>query len=135
MHHPFIQFLIDRDLVPPNASKHLTGMRSLVREPIGMIAVGHGLLQAREIDLILDRQRQCSDRFGEIAVEMGFLKPDQVETLIRIQEFRATVAICEALALAGVLTHEKAFRYLGTWLAGDDEVIAMISGTDESAQV
>lgn len=134
MQHPFIQFLIERDLVPPNASKHLSGMRSLVREPLGMIAVGHGLLQAPEIDVILDRQSQCSERFGEIAVEMGFLQPAQVQTLIKIQELRAAVAICEALALAGVLSYEKAVRYLGAWLAGDAEVMAMISEPKASAQ-
>jgi hypothetical protein len=125
---------MDRDLVPSNASKHLSGMQSPVREPIGMIALGHGLLQPEQIDVILDRQQHCSERFGEIAIELGFLKPKQVETLVKIQEFRAAVAICEALALANVLRYEEAFRYLGVWLAGDDEVMAMISGTDEPTQ-
>lgn len=133
MQHPFVTFLIDRDLVPPDASKLLSSMRSLVREPIGMIAVGHGLLQADEIDLILDRQRDSTDRFGEIAVEMGFLKPQQVLTLIKIQEYRTAGAICEALALAGILECENAFQYLGMWLAGDDEVTAMMRG--DSAEI
>jgi hypothetical protein len=135
MHHAFIQFLVDRDLISPSASKRLSSMRTLIPEPIGMIAVGHGLLQAREIDLILERQRHCSERFGEIAADMGFLNAGQVETLVKIQEFRTTMAICEALALANILTYEKAFRYLGAWLAGDDEVIAMLSGSETSAQV
>lgn len=128
MEHPFVKFLTDRDLIPPSASRHLAGARSLVREPIGMIAVGHGLLDVAAIDQILDRQQKSSDRFGEIAVEMGYLKPEQVHTLVKIQEFRTAGAICEALVLAGVLEYADAFRYLGAWLAGDEEVCAMMRG-------
>jgi hypothetical protein len=134
MQHPFITFLMDRNLVPAHASRHLAGMRTLVREPIGMIAVGHGLLAAHEIDLILDRQRESTDRFGEIATEMGVLTAEQVQTLIKIQEFRTASAICEALSLAGVLPCEDAFRYLGAYLAGDEEMLAMLTQRDDAGQ-
>jgi len=132
MQHPFTTFLMDRDLIPAGAFKQLSASR-LTREPIGMIAVGHGLLSAAEIDQILDRQRQTSERFGEIAVEMGAVTADQVDTLVKIQEFRTAVAICEALALAGTLRCEEAFRYLGTYLAGDEEMLAMISQDNRDA--
>lgn len=92
-----------------------------------MIAVSHGLLQGPEIDLILDRQRQTSVRFGEIAVQMGVLTTDQVSTLLRIQEARAAESICEALALAGVLNCNDAYRYLGIYLIGDDEMHSVAS--------
>ncbi|HOA74861.1 MAG TPA: hypothetical protein PL151_18330 [Phycisphaerae bacterium] len=134
MQHPFITFLMERQLIPAHASRHLSGMRALVREPIGMIAVGHGLLAAHEIDRILDRQRESTDRFGEIAVEMGVLTAEQVETLIKIQEFRTASAICEALSLAGILPCEDAFRYLGAYLAGDAEMLAMLTQPGDAAE-
>lgn len=93
-----------------------------------MIAVEHGLLQTTQIDVILDRQRMCNSRFGDIAVELGALTRHQVETLLKTQEFRTSACIAESLALAGVLSHEQAVLELGSFLVRDREVEAMISG-------
>ncbi|MBI4581987.1 MAG: hypothetical protein HY718_19975 [Planctomycetes bacterium] len=127
MNHPFVKYLMERDLIPHTTSRHLNGKTCLVREPLGMIAVGHGMLDSSQIDMILDRQRESSERFGEIAISLGFLTPEQVRTLIKIQEFRAASVLAEALALAGVLRYEDAVRYLGAFLAGDEELISMVA--------
>ena len=127
MSHPFVEFLIERDLVPAAVGQQLGEKCRLVREPIGMIAVAHGLIQASEIDVILDRQRACKQRFGEIAVQLGILTRQQVEALVKIQEFRTSAGIAEALALAGVLACEDAVQYLGAFLVRDREVEAMMS--------
>ena len=127
MQHPFVEFLSELDLVPASVTKRLSEKKRFVREPIGMIAAGHGLIHPNEIDIILDRQRECKDRFGEIAIKLGFLTPEEVQTLLKIQEFRTPSYIAEALALAGILSWEDAVRYLGTFLMRDREVIAMIS--------
>ena len=127
MSHPFVEFLIERDLVPAEVGGQLSGQNKFIREPIGMIAVGHGLIQSEQIDIILDRQRECRQRFGEIAVELGFLSREQVETIVKIQEFRAAANIAECLALGNVLSFEDAAQYLGAFLVRDREVEAMIS--------
>ena len=127
MSHPFVEFLIERDLVSQEVGGQLAGQSKSIREPIGMIAVSHGLIQSEQIDVILDRQRECKQRFGEIAVELGFLAHGQVDTLVKIQEFRAAGNIAECLALAGVLSFEDAAQYLGAFLVRDREVEAMIS--------
>ncbi len=127
MSHPFVEFLIERDLVPAEVGHQLAGQNRFIREPIGMIAVGHGLIRVEQIDVILDRQRTCKQRFGEIAVELGFVNSTQVDTLVKIQEFRAAANIAECLALAGVLSFEDAAQYLGAFLVRDREVEAMIS--------
>jgi len=128
MQNPYVQFLVERDLVPTSVTKRLTENRRFVREPIGMIAVNHGLLNPNDIDTILDRQREESQlRFGDIAVDMGCLTREQVDNLVKIQEFRAAADITEALALGGVLSVEDAGRCLGSYLVGDHEVIAMMS--------
>ena len=128
MQNPFVQFLIERDLVSAGVARQLTEKNRFVREPIGMIAAGHGLLHPNQIDVILDQQRQCKKRFGELAVELGYLTDDQVKTLLKIQEFRTAADVGEALALANVFSCEDLARYLGAFLLRDREVIDMLTG-------
>lgn len=122
----FAQYLIDRGLIPASVGRKLAE-RNYIREPIGMIAVGHGILTPMQIDMILDRQRECRDKFGEIAVAMGVLTQEQVDVLIKIQEFRTSSEISEALALAQVLSIEDAAKYLGSFLLRDRELVSMVS--------
>ena len=127
MAHPFIEFLIERDLIPASAATLLCGSKSFVRQPIGMIAVSHGLLRSDQIDTILDRQRSQKDHlFGEIAVELSYLTREQVETLVRIQELRLAADVTETLALGEVCSYEDSVRYLGAFLVRDCEVAAMM---------
>lgn len=128
MEHPFIGFLSERDLIPPHVATRFTQRKGFMREPIGMIAVSHGLIKAQQIDEILDRQRECRNkRFGEIAVELGCLTETQVDTLVLIQQFRSSQDIAEALALAGVMSMEDAARHLGAFLVRDREIAAMLA--------
>jgi hypothetical protein len=128
MENCFVEFLIERDLVSPGVAKQLAEERRSVREPIGMIAASHGLLHPNQVDAVLDHQRECKDRFGDIAVEMGFLAREQVERLVKIQEFRAAAEVGEALALAGALSCEDMARYLGAFLLRDHEVFEVMAG-------
>jgi hypothetical protein len=123
----FVQYLIERGLVPEPVGRRLAHRHS-VREPIGMIAVSHGLISPMEIDVILDRQRATQEKFGEAAVALGMLTAEQVDLLIKIQEFRSSSEIAEALALSGTLTIEDAARYLGAFLVRDRELASIIEG-------
>jgi hypothetical protein len=113
--HSFVQFLTEQGALPQYLSHHL-GQRRFVREPIGMIAVGHGVLTPDQIDAVLTRQRSSGERFGSIAVELGFLTQQQVDVLLQIQEFRSSAEIVEDLALAGVLPLQDGVRQLGAAL-------------------
>ena len=66
---------------------------------------------------------------SRIADETGFTR-EQVETLLKVQQFRSSVDIAEALALAGVLMYEDVIWYLGSFLMGDREVMAMVSNNE-----
>jgi len=121
----FVQYLLERELVPEPVGRRLA-QRHSVREPIGMIAVSHGLISPTEIDIILDRQRATQEKFGEAAVALGMLTPEQVDILIKLQEFRSSAEIAEALALSGTLTIEDAARYLGAFLVRDRELAAIM---------
>lgn len=127
MHNPFVRFLIERDLISPAVAKQLSEKHRFVREPIGMIAAGHGLLHPNQIDEILDQQRQTNKLFGELAVEMGFLDRKQVQTLLKIQELRSATEVAEGLALAGLFSIEDMAGYLGAFLLRDREVLEMLT--------
>jgi hypothetical protein len=127
MQHPFIEFLIERDFVSAEVARTLYEDKRHVREPIGTIAVSHGLLQTGQIDTILDHQVDSDKRFGQIAVELGFLTQQQVETLVKIQQSRVPTDIAEVLALAGVMSCEDAFRHVATYTLEDQEVEAIIN--------
>jgi hypothetical protein len=114
--HGFVQFLTEQGVIPQYLGKHL-GERRFVREPIGMIAVGHGILSPDQIDTVLARQRGSGERFGDIAVDLGLLTRQQVDVLIRIQEFRSSAEIIEALSLAGILPIEDGVRQLSAHIA------------------
>ncbi len=127
MPQTFIEFLVEKKLVDAQTAAELAGKARLMREPIGMIAVGHGLLAAPEIDEILDRQKVSEERFGEIAVAMGYLTRSQVDTLINVQDLRASVVLAEVLALAQVVSFDEVVRSLGAYLACDAEVASILS--------
>jgi len=127
MHQSFVDYLADRNLIPDNVGQQIRNTRCYIREPIGMIAAGHGLLRPDQIDLVLDRQRDSQQRFGDIAVELGCLKREQVDLLVAIQDFRAVAAAAESLALTGVLSWDDAVHYLGVFLAHDDETAKLLA--------
>lgn len=75
----------------------------LSREPIGRLALLHGLLSAADIDEILNRQLTDHRLFGEIAIQLGMLTSEQLDILYKGQSVRACVELVEDLALAGIL--------------------------------
>jgi hypothetical protein len=128
MDNAFLDHLVDQGLVTPEVAAHINQKGHYVLEPIGSIAAHHGLLRPDHIDAILDEQRRSGNRFGEIAVRLGFMTEEQVQTLVDIQQFRSHAEIAEALVLAGLVSHEDAVQMLGAFVVGDSEVLDIVSG-------
>ncbi len=101
---PFVQFLISSGEIPEGAANRISQRAVHNKEPIGMIAVDHGLIVGHQIDEILDRQRHSKLKFGELAIDMGLFTQEKVQTLLQIQQFRTLARVMEALALANVLS-------------------------------
>lgn len=74
---------------------------------IGVLAVQEGFLNDRQLCVVLDYQRlRGKGLFGEIAVELGFLSKDDVDTILEMQE-ESHIRIGEVLILLGAVTREE----------------------------
>jgi len=55
-------------------------------QPIGEIAVQHGLLTTEQVVRVCDEQKNREMLFGELAKELGFLTGEQLECLIKAKQ-------------------------------------------------
>jgi hypothetical protein len=75
--------------------------------PIGQLALEEGILSARNIFDILRAQHDSPhERFGELAIEMGLLRRDDLMRLLMLQADRK-LPIGEILVWQGVLTKHQ----------------------------
>jgi hypothetical protein len=83
--------------------------------PIGQLALEEGALSARDIFDVLQAQNDSpSDRFGDVAVELGMMNRDQLMRLLMIQADR-TRPIADILVEQRVLTHDDLSRELAEY--------------------
>ena len=112
----FFSYLLAKGVITEDAHELLAGCRPSAREPIGMIAVQHGLIRGGQIDRVLDAQRTSKLRFGELAVQMRLLSRDQVDRLLQVQDIRVVTDLVESLVLAGVLETGQVLQHLAGFL-------------------
>ena len=55
-------------------------------QPIGEIAVQHGLLTTEQVVRVCEEQKNCEVFFVELAKKLGFLTAEQLEFLIQAQQ-------------------------------------------------
>ena len=113
---PFIRYLVSKGQISQTVADQITEWARRNQNPIGMIAVAHGMIIGPQIDEVLDRQKESKKRFGEIAVEMGLLTEAKVQVLLQIQQQRLVTAITEALALSGSIPFTTGVRLLSEFV-------------------
>lgn len=101
----FGQHLVDRGLVTPAALDEAVAYQAAVNVPLGALALSKRLLSERQVLLIHTEQRRTDRRFGELAVQLGFLKRTQLDELLR-EQAEARILIGEALVQRGRLTRD-----------------------------
>ena len=75
--------------------------------PIGQLALEEGIISPRDIFDVLRAQSESPNiRFGDLAIEMGLMKRDDLMRLLMIQGDRKR-PLAEILVGQGVLTKEK----------------------------
>ena len=115
-HKFFGSHLVERGIV--TAEDVLTALeRQRCRQrPIGQIALREGLLRVRDAFRILNEQGRHPGRlFGEVAVELGLMKPEDVESLLTKQR-QERPKLGEVLVEMGALSREQMEAELRVYL-------------------
>ncbi len=103
MKRAFADHLVTTDRLSSGQLTRIPHRQWLSRDPIGRLALMHGLLTGLDIDLLLREQSTEGGYFGEIAMRHGLLSRSQLEILLTGQAIRACLDLVEDLALADVL--------------------------------
>jgi hypothetical protein len=91
----------------------------VARDPVGRLALLHGIIEPSAIDDILKRQQASNDYFGQIAIQMGLLTPEQLRTLLAGQAIRGCAEVLEDLILAGRLPLPDGIAALAEFLSSE----------------
>ena len=75
------------------------------------------MLSRDQVDMVLERQRETRQLFGEIATEAGILSPEALDRLLQIQQLRTVFEAAEAIVLAGVCPTAEMMGVLSRFLA------------------
>jgi hypothetical protein len=121
MRKAFLEFLESEGVLAPEQAANLRTLYKSASEPIGLIAFSFGMINGADIDLILDQQRRDYRPFGQIAMEMGMLTRQQVQTLLRVQQVRGATETAEALVLSGVCPMDSLMNQLGKFFMAKAE--------------
>jgi hypothetical protein len=92
----------------------------LYHEPIGRLAIMHGLLSGTDVEEILRQTNTDERQFGETAVRLGMISREQLDVLRRGQSIRACLELIEDLALAGIIDFTAGLEAIKAFTASGD---------------
>lgn len=118
MKRAFAEFLVASGHVAPEVMASLVDIDWENREPIGRLALLHGLLCGRDIDYILGEQSAKGGLFGEIAIRLGLLTERQLNILLTGQGLRGCAELVEDLAIAGAVESTSGIKAISTFITG-----------------
>ena len=104
-------YLVDHGIISFEQFMDLLAEQQKVRVKLGLIAVAEGLMTQDEADRVNNLQAVMDKRFGDIAVEKGYLTDGQVEALLKKQG-NAYLAFAQALENQQLLTVEQLEQYM-----------------------
>lgn len=131
MSNLFLQDLMDQSLLTPSEGERIAAWAARQQDPIGIIAVEHGLIVGRQIDAVLERQRITGLRFGETGIELGYLTESNVKTLLEIQQVRSWQRVLEVVMLAGLIAPQRATVALARFM--ERRVTPQVAGERKAA--
>lgn len=104
-------YLIDKGLITQEQFRDLLLDQQKVRVKLGLIAVAEGLMSQEEADKVNRLQTVQDKRFGDIAVEKGYLTEGQVGSLLKKQG-SAYLAFAQALENQQLMTVEQLEQFM-----------------------
>lgn len=95
-------YLTEKGIISSEQLQDVLNEQQKVRVKLGLIAVAEGLMTQAEADKVNRLQATMDKRFGDIAVELGYLNGEQVESLLKKQG-NAYMAFAQALNDLGIM--------------------------------
>lgn len=106
--------LVRTGLITADDYVEAVGRREEERLPLGQVAIEERMLGVRQVlDVIRTQLLDPDRRFGEVAVEKGYLTTSQVAALLRLQRQRQRPVIDHLVEL-GHTSYEEAARLTET---------------------
>jgi CheY-specific phosphatase CheX len=110
----FGQFLVEQDAVTGESLLYAIELQERTNLKLGEMAVAMGFITQQDIETAHSAQLSKDMKLGDLLVELGFLFPTQLEEVISHQ--KAThLYIGEALVKVGALTPEKLDHFLAAF--------------------
>jgi hypothetical protein len=81
----FGHYLVDKNKISQSQFNNLMQQHHKTRAKLGLIAVTEKLLTTKQAEEINEIQKQMDQRFGDIAVEKGYLLQEEVTHLLNLQ--------------------------------------------------
>lgn len=95
-------YLLERGVVTPQQVTSAMDRQRESRPPLGSLAIAEAALTARDVSTILHwQQASRAQRFGEIAVGLGYLSESDIEHLLALQA-KLTLSLTDALVDVGI---------------------------------
>jgi CheY-specific phosphatase CheX len=124
----FGQYLLEKGRITSQQLVDALEFQKSVSQPIGALALDHGLLSVDQVKLILGRQLKNERRFGELAVSLGLLTQAQVDELLQVQSSHK-ILLGEALIIKGYISVETLERELKEYKKEEDKLSTQINAT------
>ncbi len=113
----FGQYLVEHNIVPTEAVEQALAHQKNKTPLIGKLAHTEKMMSIEQVFQVLNVQHVDNRRFGELAVELGFLRKVQVKTLLERQQ-QSRPKIGEVLVERNELDHRTLNKHLDTYLKG-----------------
>jgi hypothetical protein len=81
----FAGFLLDKGVLSPKTLLEILALHDTAKVNLGTLAVNAGLISEEDAEKVHIEQTHGNRRFGDIALDMGFLTPQQIDELITMQ--------------------------------------------------
>ncbi len=127
----FGNYLLEKNILSQSQFESITMEQQKTRVKLGLIAVAEKLLTTRQADEINEIQRRMDQRFGDIAVEKGYLKPVDVAYLLNMQG-NPYLQFVQVITENNILTLQEIENFLDEFKAvnnfSDSSIDALKSG-------
>lgn len=110
----FGEYLVQQNIIQETDLDHALAIQKTDRVPLGQLALQKGLIDNKHLFRILSRQRRPEDRnknFGTLAITMGYLDQEQVDSLLE-QQTHTNRLLGEILVFLKLVSQMKLIKAL-----------------------